>query len=237
MLRSRSSLKRTIDLCDSPASSTPPQPPAKRVHYNPLSSCAPSDDASSDCFPYTPREEPSDSPSNPFGRVKPFVPRGLPRPQPLGDHLVLRFRLATSKHNVSRLACVPSNYTFWHLSRFIQFLFGWKDSKTDRSARNRHEKLLRRAEHAFCVEKDVTMYGVAKHAGLIKNSRTAIQVINSRRKYSEKVPIGVRVEREECYTLHHVWHRPGSSSELARAIVYVSFSCSFNNQKCLINIS
>lgn len=215
---SRPSLKRTIDLCDSPASSTPPQPAAKRMHYD-VSYAA--SDASSDYFT-TPRDIPSDSPSNPFGRVKPYVPRGLPVPQPVHEHLVLRFRLASQRHNVSRVVCVPSNYTFWHLSRLIQFLFGWKDAKTERSPLNRREKVLRRAEHAFSVQKDVTLYGVAKGVGLIKNSRTAVHVTNSRKKYTEQVPFGVREEREEVFTLHHVWYRPGSSSELTRGIIYVS---------------
>ncbi|KAI5117758.1 hypothetical protein M0805_000602 [Coniferiporia weirii] len=205
---SRLSLKRTYDAYDSPASSTPP-PGAKRYHFD--------SDASSDSFAL---HLPSDSPSNPFGRCKPFVPRTLPRPIPISDHLVLRFQLASQPHSVHRIVSVPVNYTFWHLSRLTQFLFGWKDFRTERGSHGSHEKIRRRVEHAFTVQKRIALYAAPRHAGLIKSGETVVRVAGNIKGLKPRCKDDITWEREEYYKLQHLWHRPGSSSEMSRAIIY-----------------
>ncbi|KAH8116170.1 hypothetical protein DFH11DRAFT_1584701 [Phellopilus nigrolimitatus] len=210
---SRAAFKRSYDVFDSSpisSSSTPLQPPTKRYHID--------SDASSDTFAF---HLPSDSPSNPFGRFKPFVPRGLPRATPVSDHLILRFQLAAQASNVHRIVSVPPNFTFWHLSRLTQFLFGWKDVRTERSPYNKYERIKRHIEHVFTIQKRVSFYSNnSRHVGVIKSGETVVRVAGNIKGLKSRCNDGITWEREECYTLQHLWHRPGTSSELSRAIIY-----------------
>ena len=176
-------------------------------------------DASSDAFAF--HHLPSDSPSNPFGRFRPFVPRELPQPTPISEHIVLRFQLAHQAHTVYRVATVPLNYTFWHLHRLTQFLFGWKDVRKERDPRNRNMRIERRTEHVFQVQKRVQFYAAAKHAGLFKNGKPVVWVAGNVKDLKRLATADVPWEREECYSLKHLWHRPGSVNDLSRGIIYV----------------
>ena len=193
---SRKPLKRVFDLCDSPASSTPPRPPNKRQHV-----------------------DPSDSPTNPFGLFTVTNPRSLPRMSHTDEHLVLRFQLA-SRNNVFRIAYAPMNYSFWHLSQLVQFLFGWKDV---RYVRTRSSKRVRReVQHLALVQKDVTFFNNSTRVGLVKAGRTVAKVVaqlpdkKSSKRYEDS-----RLELEDGFTLQHVWPK---GTEYNRAVVYVSHS-------------
>ncbi|THH07559.1 hypothetical protein EW145_g3297 [Phellinidium pouzarii] len=160
---------------------------------------------------------PSDSPSNPFGRFKPFIPRDLPRETPVSDHLILRFQLVSQAHSVHRIVSVPANYTFWHLSRLTQFLFGWKDERTERSGSS-HVKVKRRVEHVFTVQKRATFYPNLN--GLIKSGETVVRVAGNVKNLKLRIKDNITWEREECYMLRQLWHRLGSSTDVSRVVIY-----------------
>ena len=210
---SRASLKRTRDMYDlsSFASSTPPQRLPKRFHLD--------SDVSVDT--YNPFHQPSDSPTNPFKRNKTFSPRALLRSSPSG-HLILRFQLGQQPGNVHRIVCVPDHLTFWHLARLTQFLFGWKDTKKVRNPYNRNEKIERRAEHVFTVQKRVVFYSSAKHAGTFKEGKTVVHVAEKIKEIRSLCEDDAPWEREERYTLRDLWHHPGRYSESSRALIFVS---------------
>lgn len=204
-------MKRSLAAIDSsPASSTPPLPPAKRRRE------FDSDAASSECS-YT-YHAPSDSPTNPFGRYKPRLPRSLPHATPTDSHLLLRFQLATQAHNVYRVVAVPSDYTFWHLSRLCQFLFGWKDTRFERDPYNKNVKVERKCEHVFTVQKDVIMFLQATKAGVIKSGRTVMRVMGDIKGLKADKDEEVRWEREESYSLQNLWRR---GTETNRGVHYV----------------
>lgn len=212
-------MKRSLaDLNSSPASSSPPLPPAKRRRE------LDSDAASSECS-YT-YHAPSDSPSNPFGRYKPRLPRSLPHATTTDTHLLLRFQLATQTHNVYRVAAVPSDYTFWHLSRLCQFLFGWKDTRFERDPYNKNAKMERKCEHVFTVQKDVIMFLQPTKAGVIKSGRTVMRVMGDIKGLKAENEEEVRWEREESYALQNLWRR---GTETNRGVHYVSISLHFKS--------
>lgn len=209
----RQSLKRPRDIYDSPISSTPPTV-AKRLNRNIFDS-----DASYDSFIY---HLPSDSPSNPFKRFEAFTPPALPQETPVAEHLILRFKLVLESHDVNRVVAVPANFTFWHLSRLTQFLFGWKDYRSERNPHNPSEKLLRKAEHVFTIQRRIALITMGRNAGIVKDGKPALRVAGDVSK-NRKAPTDVPWEREERYALYHLWHRPGNS-DMSRGIVYVRLS-------------
>lgn len=200
-MATRKSLKRVIDLCDSPASSTPPRPPSKRQHVDVC---------------------PSDSPTNPFGLYKSEHTRALPRMTHTSEHLTFRFQLVTPKNNISRIAQVPANYTFWHLSQLIQFLFGWRDSRRVRSCTNRNQRVSQACAHLFLVQKDVMFFDNAARAGLVKGGRTVVKVAASLPETRTNRQPEMRWEQEDEFTLHHVWPK---GTEMNRAVIYVRKKC------------
>ncbi|KAI0938510.1 hypothetical protein AcV5_000178 [Taiwanofungus camphoratus] len=108
--------KRPRDLCDTPGSSTPPQPPSKRAHIDPGTSgprkpriFGSSPYSSSLSTPHTkysfistPYSVPSDSPTNPFGLKRALVALTLPRALGFSKHLALRFQLVIGEDSKRR---------------------------------------------------------------------------------------------------------------------------------------
>ena len=211
---SRKPFKRIIDLCDdSPNTSSPLQPPIKRRHVE--------SDVSSDFFDSRTPSTPSDSPSNPFGKCRLSKTRPLPRATSIDDHLVLRFQLLSDGHSVFRIATVPMNYTFWHLSNLIQFLFGWKGVRRERDPYNKHLKIERKVEHIFSIQKDIVLFTTAQRVGIVKRGRTAAYIAGDDIKDIRlQMKEDVRFEHEQRFTLQHLWSRRGQST---KAIIYVSF--------------
>lgn len=135
-------LKRPRTLYDTPCSSTPPQPPSKRVHTefteSPLAGYSRSTYSTpfSHYSPRTPFSVPSDSPTNPFGLKRSLIALGLPPRTSFSKHITLRFQLVDShappptartrraeKGGIFRVVQVPTNYTFRHLHKLVLFLF------------------------------------------------------------------------------------------------------------------
>ena len=207
-------LKRPRDAFDtSPASSTPPDRPGKAVKRYRLDS-----DAFSDASTY---HIPSDSPSNPFGRFKTYQPRGLPSPRPVADHLVLRFQLSRQKHSVHRIVVLPPNYTFWHLHRLTQFLFKWRDYRVEKDPENKHRRVQRRAEHVFTIKKRVVFHLETRLPGLFKDGTDVIRVAKDVKELKSMCRDDLPWEREENYTLAHLWSKPESPTNATRGVAYV----------------
>ena len=192
-------MKRKLDVCYSPDSSTPPRPPAKK-HQSSI---------------------PSDSPSNPFG-LRLNSQLRLPEPSYYSDHLVLRFQLHLQGRNVYRVVSVPQDYTFWHLRKLAQFIFGWKlpSAPTDAGRRKRTQPV----EHRFEVLKDVAMCAQAVRVGQVKEARTWARMMACSPARSIKHP-GKKGEtgwyEEETFTLRHAWSK---GPDVTKAISYVSGS-------------
>ncbi|KAL5498734.1 hypothetical protein ACEPAH_2089 [Sanghuangporus vaninii] len=221
-------LKRPRDAFDtSPASSTPPERPGKAVKRFHIDS-----DAFSDVSTF---HVPSDSPSNPFGRFRTHSPHNLPAPTPVSDHLVLRFQLDRQRHNVHRIVVVPANYTFWHLHRLTQFLFKWKDFRTERHPENKHCRIQRRIEHVFTVKKRIVFYAAGKSVGIFKDGMDVMRVAGNVKELKRMCFDDLPWEREECYTLADLWNKPSSSSNASRGIVY-DFDI-FSRRRATVHIS
>lgn len=193
---SRPSLKRKIDVCYSPDSSTPPRPPSKKQHTV---------------------SAPSDSPTNPFG-LKGNGSYRLPYPTRVSEHFILRFQLNAVGRNVHRVATVPADYTFWHLHKLTQFLFGWKVPESGKKKRT-----CRVIEHRFEVMKDVTMCVGAQRQGQIKTGRTWAMLAGFSPAKEKVFPKSVKGDyawyQEESFRIENVWSKGPDAS---RAISYVS---------------
>lgn len=107
-------------------------------------------------YTYPTHIPPSDSPTNPFGRIRKLAlfssPSGglaLPRATSFSKHLPLRFQLVQKSANgvddgeggdgegVYRIVQVPLNYTFTHLHKLIYFLFGPDHRNVDSASSRR----------------------------------------------------------------------------------------------------
>ncbi|KAH7924393.1 hypothetical protein BV22DRAFT_1035206, partial [Leucogyrophana mollusca] len=134
------SLKRPLDIDDRPVSSSPPRGPKRRQLAE--SSLPPSSPfASSSSVFATPRTPctwvvPSDSPTNPFGRIRRLTQSTtLPYRTPFSKHLALRFQLVrpgadangngrnVNRDGVYRILQVPLSYTLGHLRRLLAYAF------------------------------------------------------------------------------------------------------------------
>lgn len=182
-------LKRTFAAFDL-QSSTPPlittqthPPPQKRYRSTPTGSSSPSTATSSSSlatpgpfstpYAYTP---PSDSPTNPFGRIRKLALTGskltLPRATSFSKHLPLRFQIVRDAEGEGgegtyRIVQVPLNYTFKHLQKLLFFLFDEERGSASGSSRSRAHvppaELLRRhlhgqEGHLFEVQDSIRMY-------------------------------------------------------------------------------
>jgi hypothetical protein len=201
------SLKRPLDLYDSPESSSPPRgPTTKRRHITylfPSPSSSPT--IHTPRTPPRPRAHPIpfDSPTNPFGR-KSSLNLTLPRTTSFGKHLPLRFQLVrdgirgNSRDGVYRIVQVPLNYTFRHLHKLLLFLFGGhpvsvSPSKTIAPHRGRTRpsvapskgKATERDDqgHLFEVQKFITLYNAMYKPGQIKSARTLVKLSSVRDPY------------------------------------------------------
>ncbi|KAI0674488.1 hypothetical protein C8Q78DRAFT_1143559 [Trametes maxima] len=139
--------KRPRDAFDTPLSSSPPLPPAKRryVAGSDVPGSSPSTSALSTPYtlpyfrsPYT-HAVPHDSPSNPFGLNRALRALSLPRPTGFSKHIVLRMQLVSTQDSPSRsrtrsrhtspsdlpyrVVQVPLNFSFRLLHMLLLFLF------------------------------------------------------------------------------------------------------------------
>ncbi|KZP17513.1 hypothetical protein FIBSPDRAFT_27992 [Athelia psychrophila] len=140
--------KRPFDAFNSPESSTPPRaldaPPLKRrlvssSMHGPFIYSSPSTTASTSNTPYSQHSchvTPSDSPTNPFGRIRKLALTAetltLPRATSFSKHLPLRMQVVhvgARMHakplgeGTFRIVQVPLNYTFRHLKKLLDFLY------------------------------------------------------------------------------------------------------------------
>ncbi|TDL24455.1 hypothetical protein BD410DRAFT_896672 [Rickenella mellea] len=215
---SRPSLKRNYSIFDSPASSTPPHRTPCRDHV------------------------PSDSPTNPFGLYRVPKPPTLPRATPASEHLILRFQLSETGSNVYRVVQVPSNYTFWHLSKLVSFLFGWKVDPEEGSSgmktpyidrTNKRRKVEKhKMEHLFQVQKEIMMYTATHRAGLVKSGRTWA-MLSSKYDVKRKITECTTWYREESFTLQNAWPR---GTDVTRGISYVHDARTVNAQTVFITV-
>ncbi|KAF7969759.1 hypothetical protein HWV62_26052 [Athelia sp. TMB] len=153
--------KRPFAAFNSPESSSPPQhdaphdaPHPKRrlvsISAGPFAFSSPSTIASTSTTPYSARAyyhvPPSDSPSNPFGRIR-KRDLTLPRPTSFSKHLPLRLQVvhisgkgAGRAGEAHRIVQVPLNYTFRHLKKLLDFLF--TPDTSEKALRRQAERAL-----------------------------------------------------------------------------------------------
>lgn len=117
-----------------------------------------------------------------------------------------------------RVATVPANYTFWHVSRLVRFLFGWRergvegDADKDVARGKRWGVKTRAREHKFEVQKEVIMFAATHRAGLIKSGRTWVEL------GAGAGQADCSHEHEESFMLRNAWPR---GVDVTRAITYV----------------
>lgn len=228
-------LKRPFDLYDSPDSSTPPRPPQKRFRANAFPASSSSCPSTPAYYPHTP----SDSPTNPFGRIRKLVLLGeemkLPKATSFSKHLPLRLQLvrngkgASSGEGTYRIVQVPLNYTFRHLHKLLLFVFGVPpppvpaDSSSSLSTSTaptspQDTSSSSGDSHLFEVLHSIRTYKPSTiRPGHIKSSSTWAKLSSARHPFEEDGEDWMWQD-EEDFTLSHVWPEGG---DLARGLIYV----------------
>ncbi|KAF8908641.1 hypothetical protein CPB84DRAFT_1959259 [Gymnopilus junonius] len=171
--------------------------------------------------PYTPYPlQPSDSPSNPFGRKRAQrLIRSLPPPSSFSKHVALRFQLVripkkgTSKNAVNamamshrqggvyRIARVPLNYTFVHLRCLIAWLFNVPASYASNGLDINHPQ-EDGSDYLFEVKNKIDIYGPLYKPGQIKakSGVTLVKLSNVHdpaRRWKSKYGFGLDTEDDE----------------------------------------
>ncbi|KAF5352957.1 hypothetical protein D9758_007927 [Tetrapyrgos nigripes] len=204
------------------ASSSSPVGPSKRHRvssssYSYHSSILPS-------FPSTP----SDSPTNPFGRIR-TLSLTLPPKTGFGKHLPLRFqfldpnsRWKRDKEGINRIVQVPLTYNFTHLKYLIYYLFGGQHKLEDKSDSE--------LGHSFQVVREVEMFNPKYRLGMVRKSQPWIRLSSAKDPYrykkewdfmlrsdeesdeeesndgqDDETEEPVQWEAEEDFTLAHIW--------------------------------
>ena len=204
--------------------------------------------SSSTPYTYTP---PSDSPTNPFGRIRKLAltEQGLTLPPATSysKHLPLRFQLVRSRKDghgegegTYRIVQVPLNYTFRHIRKLLHFLFD--DPPTTTTTTKSIEKNPLGEGHLFEIQDSIKMCRTLDNkTGYIRSGRTWAKLSCVRDPF-RRVRVGdndVSIqgegegeaeedwiwEAEEDFTVGHVWPEGG---DLKRGFVYVSFRVFFS---------
>ncbi|KIM85578.1 hypothetical protein PILCRDRAFT_816778 [Piloderma croceum F 1598] len=246
------SLKRPFD-DSTPPRARPLPPPQKRYRLQSSDSfsSSPSTATSSSSLatpggpfstPYTP---PSDSPTNPFGRIRKLAlngsePLALPRATSFSKHLPLRFQLIrigggadAIGEGTYRIVQVPLNYTFRHLHKLLFFLF---DDSSSTHSELRPDLQLETGGHLFEVQDSIRMYptknpNALSRVGQIRSGHTWAKLSSVRdpfrkRKIRDEDAVEDEGgegeedwiwEAEEDFTVGHVWPEGG---DLKRGCVY-----------------
>ncbi|KAF9041246.1 hypothetical protein BJ165DRAFT_1487946 [Panaeolus papilionaceus] len=171
--------------------------------------------------PYTPYpSQPSDSPTNPFGRKRTErLLHTLPAVTSFGKHVPLRFQvvrtgrpsLSPKMGGVHRIAQVPLNYTFSHLRCLIHWLFEpslgnlaltssqtWKRHNIPPTAVDERGNITpwQDEDYLFEVKSDAIMFSQLYKPGEIKQGKTVVKLSNVRDPGSWKARFGWQMEEE-----------------------------------------
>ncbi|KAK1221613.1 hypothetical protein PQX77_015579 [Marasmius sp. AFHP31] len=173
--------------------------------------------------------EPTDSPTNPFGRRRSLAPR-LPPPTKFRRHVVLRFQFIRSGtgrgrgDGVYRVVQVPLSYTLLHVRVLIAWLFGGQCGMPAEEEQGEEEGGKKRS-HLFEIRKNVVMWAKSYRPGTIKRSTVKIRLSSVGDPYrgrregragqhgdgeEEEEP---RWEAEEDFTLEHVFNSPDDDED------------------------
>ncbi|TFK19810.1 hypothetical protein FA15DRAFT_697307 [Coprinopsis marcescibilis] len=121
--------------------------------------------------------QPSDSPSNPFGRTRTqTLITSLPPPTKYARHITLRFQfvrrdVARDPTGVYRVVQVPLTYTFVHLRVLISFLFGVELDQAQRGTDD---------DHLFKVKNSVKLWRPETKGGYINSGKTWAKLSSTR---------------------------------------------------------